>query len=125
MVGDWLIADPQRIVGICALGVDETKVRAGTKDRRTSWVTVVCYVTRRFVADVVEGRDGSVVEAWVDAREPEVTCDVRLVASDMSSSYGECCARSSLTRSMWWTGFVWSRPRTARSTKPGEECDKK
>lgn len=48
----------------------------------------MCDVTRRFVADVVEGRNGAVVEAWVDAQKPAITGDVGVVVSEMSSAYG-------------------------------------
>ena len=46
--GDRLIADPNRTAGICALGVEETKFRDATKDRRSSCITAVYDVSRRF-----------------------------------------------------------------------------
>jgi hypothetical protein len=54
LFGNWLIADPHHLAGIHALEVDETKFLTGTRERRTSWVTAICDVARRFVADIVE-----------------------------------------------------------------------
>ena len=87
LYGDWLIADPARLAGIHALGVDETKFLAGNRDRRTSWVTAICDVARRFVADIVADRNAAAVTNWVDGQPDHVTAGVSVVVSDISSAY--------------------------------------
>lgn len=89
LYGDWLIADPDRLAGIHALGVDETKFMAGCRDRRTSWVTAICDVARRFVADIVADRNAAAVTNWVDSQPDHVTAGVSVVVSDMSSAYSK------------------------------------
>lgn len=84
---EHLIDDPDRVTGIHALGVDETKFVAGNSDRSTSWVTAVCDVGRCFVADVVEHRDVEAVTGWATTQPAAVTSGVGVVVSDMSHAY--------------------------------------
>ena len=91
---DYLISDPCRLVGIEALGVDDTKFLAATRDHSTKWVTAICDVARRFVADVVKGRSALSVTDWVDDQPLGVTGSVRVVVSDMSSAYGNALRKA-------------------------------
>jgi transposase len=93
LYGNWLIADPDRLAGIQALGVDETKFLAGTRERRTSWVTAICDVARRFVADIVEDRNANAVTGWVHTQPDHVTAGVTVVVSDMSNAYAGALRR--------------------------------
>jgi transposase len=66
--GQALIEDPDRIGVTEAVGVDETKRLAARRRRPTRWISAICDVARRIVIDVIEGRDGRRVEAWLAER---------------------------------------------------------
>lgn len=68
--GRALIEDPDRVGTVAAVGVDETKYLAANATARTRWISAVCDLDARHVIDVIEGRQGPELSAWLDA-QPE------------------------------------------------------
>ncbi|MPZ63959.1 MAG: hypothetical protein GEU83_00005, partial [Pseudonocardiaceae bacterium] len=80
------VEDPDRLVGIAALGLDETAFAAASATRSTSFVTGIVNLTRgrgsARLLDVVADRSASALVRWMHQREDELapvarTPDVR------------------------------------------------
>jgi transposase len=85
--GRPLVDDPARTAGVRALGVDETSfLRAGPR-RRTRFVTGLVDLGRSRLLDVVDGRAGSAVTAWLAARDEAWLSAVERVALDPYRGY--------------------------------------
>jgi transposase len=68
--GQPLIEDPDRVGETTAVGVDETKFLAARRREPTRWASAICDVERRSVVDVIEGRQGPELAAWL-VEQPE------------------------------------------------------
>lgn len=68
--GRPLIEDPNRVGETAAMGVDETKFLAARRREPTRWASAICDVAGRSVIDVIEGRGGPELAAWL-AERPE------------------------------------------------------
>lgn len=80
--GRPLVDDPARTAGVRALGVDETSfLRAGPR-RRARFVSGLVDLDRARLLDVVDGRAGSAVAAWLAGRERPWLAAVERVALD-------------------------------------------
>lgn len=66
--GKALIEDPARAAVTAAVGVDETKFLAAKAKEATRWVSAICDVAARRVVDVIEGRQGPELDAWLTTR---------------------------------------------------------
>lgn len=82
-----LIDDPARLAGVTALGVDETTFLSAGPGRRTSYVTGLVDLGRGRLLDVVDGRAGTAVTAWLSARDEGWLSAVRRVALDPHRGY--------------------------------------
>ena len=70
--GTPLIEDPDRLTQVNAVGVDETAYRRANATRSTTFATGIADLTPGRAArllDVVEGRSGSVLAAWLSDRD--------------------------------------------------------
>lgn len=85
--GTPLVEDPNRVGGVEALGVDETKFLAGTPTRRTEYVTGFVDLDRGRLVDVVLGRSGQAVSDWLAARTEDWLDAVEVVALDPYRGY--------------------------------------
>lgn len=88
------VHDPDT-VAVQHLGVDEhrfrrmrfVKIDAGPTVKIDPWSIVFTDLTTGLVVDVVDGRRGSAVRAWLAARPEAWKARIRLVAIDMSSEF--------------------------------------
>ncbi len=78
--GRPLVADPGRLAGVAALGVDETAFLAANAGHHTVFVTGIVDVSSPRLLDVVEGRSGKCLSDWVSGR-PECWRDAITVAA--------------------------------------------
>ena len=87
--GRPLIDDPARTTGVTALGVDETSfLRASYRaKRRTTFVTGLVDLHRSRLLDIVPGRAGSAVTAWLQDRDDAWLTAVEKVALDPHRGY--------------------------------------
>jgi transposase len=81
--GTQLVEDPDRIGGVAAIGVDETKWLAAKAKAPTRWASAVVDVERPRVIDLLEGRNAGDLGAWLAARSAAwrdaievATCDL-------------------------------------------------
>ena len=68
-----LVDDPQRLAQVSAVGVDETAYLRANATRSTLFATGIADLTPGRTArllDVVEGRSGTVLAAWLADRDP-------------------------------------------------------
>jgi transposase len=65
LYGTPLVEDPQRIGGVEAIGVDETKWLAAQATEPTRWVSAVVDVRRPKVIDLLEGRNAVDLATWL------------------------------------------------------------
>jgi transposase len=65
--GQALVTDCERVGVTKAVGVDETKFLAAKRTEPTRWASSICDVGRRVVLDVIEGRQGPDLDAWLSA----------------------------------------------------------
>lgn len=86
--GTPLIADPDRVGTVTALGLDETLfVRTGAW-RRRSWVTSIVDVSSPAqLLDVVEGRSAKAPSGWLEARPSAWRDGIAWAALDLSGPY--------------------------------------
>jgi transposase len=85
--GQALIEDPDRVGATMAVGVDETKFLAGRRREPTRWASAICDVARRSVIDVIEGRGGPELAAWL-AERPERWCrGVTVTVTDLHEPF--------------------------------------
>jgi transposase len=95
-VASWgraLIEDPARIAGVAAVGVDETKFLAAKRREATQWVSAICDVARRRVVDVIEGRQGPELDAWLTARPADWKAGVRVTVTDLHEPFRATLAK--------------------------------
>ena len=85
--GEPLVDDPQRVGQVRALGVDETKWLSATRTSHTRYATSLVDLDRRRVIDVIEGNAGADLAGWLDDRPKPWLDAVRVVATDLASSY--------------------------------------
>jgi transposase len=87
--GSRLVDDPVRTADVTALGVDETSFLAAsyTAKRRTQFVTGLVDLHRGRLLDIVDGRAGSAVTAWLSAREDGWLSAVERVSLDPHRGY--------------------------------------
>ena len=85
--GEALVDDPDRISGVCALGVDETSFLQAGPRRRARFVTGLVDLDRARLLDVVDGRAGSAVSGWLAARDERWLSTVERVALDPYRGY--------------------------------------
>jgi transposase len=89
--GAPLIDHPARLEGVAALGVDETAYLAATSTHATEFATGLVDLTRTNgparLLDVVPGRSGVVLSAWLRERELGWRAGVRVAALDPFRGY--------------------------------------
>ena len=85
--GTPLVDDPDRTVGVTALGMDETAFLAANQDHHTLYVTGFVDLTARRLLDVVPGRSAASVNGWLDARPSTWLQAVGSVALDPHRGY--------------------------------------
>lgn len=111
--GRPLVADPARLSGVTALGVDETAFLAATSRHHTEFVTGIVDLTGHVsgrperatrLLDVVEGRSGKALCDWVSARDQDWRDRVEVAAlSTPSADMRPRCALSCPARCGCWT----------------------
>lgn len=85
--GRPLVDDPGRVGEVRALGVDETKWLSATRTHATVYATGLVDLDRPLIIDVVVGNASADLALWLDA-QPKAWLDrVRVVATDLASSY--------------------------------------
>jgi transposase len=87
LYGTPLIDDPDRIVGVHAIGVDETKWLAAQAAEPTRWVSAVVDVEGRKVLDLLEGRNAVDLEDWLAAQEPAWRAGVTVTVCDLHEPF--------------------------------------
>jgi transposase len=65
LYGTALMEDPDRIVGVRAIGVDETKWLAARATEPTRWVSAVVDVEASSVIDLLKGRNATDLTGWL------------------------------------------------------------
>lgn len=85
--GTPLVEDPDRLEGVDALGLDETKFLAATRTHRTQFVTGFVDVRRALLLDVCAGRSAKVVQDWLTERPLEWLRGIGVVALDPFRGY--------------------------------------
>jgi transposase len=83
-----LVDDPNRLERVHTLGVDETAFLAATRTSGTAFATgIVALNGRARLLDVIEGRSGNALSAWVSGREQEWRDRVTVAALDPFVGY--------------------------------------
>ena len=93
--GKPVIDDPARLEGVTAIGVDEHVWRRARAGRATRFVTGIVDLTPGRPAqllDLVEGRSGQVLRAWLEARPEAFTQQITTVALDPFRGYATALA---------------------------------
>jgi transposase len=91
--GQPLVEDPDRVGTTEAVGVDETKRLAARRRRPTRWISAICDVARRIVIDVIRGRGGPELEAWL-AEQPQAWKDaVTATVTDLHEPFRQALAK--------------------------------
>lgn len=89
--GAPLVDDPARLEGVAALGVDETAFLAATSTHGTEFATGLVDLTRTAgparLLDVVPGRSGAVLSAWLRERDAGWRSRVAVAALDPFRGY--------------------------------------
>lgn len=85
--GQPVVDDPARTADVRALGVDETTFTHAGPRRRTRFVTGLVDLGRGRLLDVVDGRAGSAVTAWLARRDHGWLSAVERVALDPYRGY--------------------------------------
>ena len=85
--GQPLVDEPGRVGCVRALGVDETRWLSATRSDPTRYATGLVDLDRRLIIDVVEGNTSADLAVWLDAQPAEWLNAVRVVATDLASSY--------------------------------------
>jgi transposase len=81
------IEDPARIVGVEALGVDETGFLAGTARRQRIFATGMVDVHWGILIDIIEGRSAKILAFWLAERAPHWLAHVQIVCIDPLGAY--------------------------------------
>jgi len=88
--GAVVVEDPDRLEGVCAIGVDEHVWQRGAGGRPTAYATGIVDLTPGRAArllDLVEGRSGSVLRDWLAARPAAWKHQVSTAALDPFRGY--------------------------------------
>jgi transposase len=81
------IADPDRLAGVTAIGVDEKRFLNATKDRRSLFTTQIVDLDRHRLLDVVPGRSKDVLDTWLEERGDDWCAQIRLATLDPAAGY--------------------------------------
>jgi transposase len=81
------VDDPDRLVGVEAIGVDEKRFLNATPTSRTRYTTQIVDLDRHQVLDVLEGRSRDVVGDWLSERGTDWCENIRLATLDPSAGY--------------------------------------
>lgn len=81
------VDDPARLAGVRELGVDETAFLAGNHRHPTLFVTGLVDVAAGRLLDVVDGRSGAVLSAWLTARGPDWRDAIKVAVLDPFRGY--------------------------------------
>jgi transposase len=85
--GTPLVEDPQRLAGVDAVGLDETKFLSATPTHRTEYVTGFVDLDQARLLDIVPGRSGTAVHNWLAARPAGWLAGIGVVALDPFRGY--------------------------------------
>ncbi len=85
--GTALVEDPARLEGVTELGVDETAFLAANVVHPTEYVTGVVDLDAPRLLDVVPGRSGTALSAWLSARPAPWREQVNTAALDPYRGY--------------------------------------
>lgn len=85
--GRALIDDPARVAVTKAVGVDETKFLAARRTEPTRWISAICDVAARQVVDVIEGRQGPELDAWLAAQPATWKNSVEVTVTDLHEPF--------------------------------------
>jgi transposase len=94
--GKPIIDDPHRLDGVTAVGVDETAYLRATGTHPTVYATGIADLTPGRPArllDVVEGRSGAVLAAWLAGRDEHWTKQITTASLDPFRGYATALAR--------------------------------
>ncbi len=93
--GQPLIDDPARLAGVHTLGVDETAFLAAASTSSTVYATgIVALNGRARLLDVVPGRSGTVLSAWVSDRDDGWRAGISVAALDPFRGYATALGTS-------------------------------
>ncbi len=92
--GTPLVDGPARLVGVEALGVDETAFLAANATRNTQFVTGVVDVGTSRLLDVVPGRSGKALTSWVNTQPEQWRQAVQVTALDPFRGYATALSTS-------------------------------
>lgn len=85
--GTPLVADPARIDGVEAIGVDETKWLAAKAKAPTRWASAVVDVKEPRVLDMVEGRNATDLGTWLAARPAAWREAIKVATCDLHEPF--------------------------------------
>jgi transposase len=85
--GTQLVDDPRRLVGVAALGLDETSFLRATPTAPTRWITGLVDLERGRLLDVVADRTRAAVDGWLGARPRGWLARIGTVALDPWRGY--------------------------------------
>ncbi len=100
--GNPLVDDPERLKGVSAIGVDETAFLRACSTHPTLYATGIADLTPGRPArllDVAEGRSGSVLGRWLDARDDAFRDTVVTASLDPFRGYATALAAKLRQRS--------------------------
>src|SRR5215207_6951251 len=87
LYGTPLVADPARLGGVEAIGVDETKWLAAKAKAPTRWASAVVDVKAPRVLDMLEGRNAGDLGAWLAARTPAWRDAIKVATCDLHEPF--------------------------------------
>ena len=90
--GQALIEDPARVGTTKAAGVDETKFLVALRREPTRWASAICDIDRRCVIDVIEGRQGPDLDAWLARQPAEWRQGVEVTVTDLHEPFRRALA---------------------------------
>lgn len=91
--GHALVEDPDRAPRSEAVGVDETKHLAAKGREPTRWISAICDIARRAVIDVIRGRGGPELDAWLAAQPAAWRAAVTATVTDLHEPFRQALAR--------------------------------
>jgi len=80
--GQLLVADPDRVAGVTALGLDETAFLKATRTHPALYVTGMVDVRTGRLLDVVPERTAAAVATWLSRHDPDWLAAIGVVAID-------------------------------------------
>jgi len=87
LYGTPLVADPARLGGVEAIGVDETKWLAAKAKAPTRWASAVVDVKEPRVLDMLVGRNATDLGTWLAARTPAWRAAVKVATCDLHEPF--------------------------------------